>query len=363
MIHDSTTARLSLDHISIKFDEVTAVDDVSLDIESGEFFTLLGPSGCGKTTLLRSVAGFYRQSSGTIRLGDTVLDDVPAHRRDTGMVFQNYAVFPHLNVWDNIAYGLKSRGIKGEESNRRVREAIELVDLGPYKDRMPKQLSGGQQQRVVIARAVVIQPRVLLMDEPLANLDAKLRVRLRNELKVLQRTLGTTTVYVTHDQEEALSLSDRIAVMSLGKVLQVGTPEQIYDTPASLNVAQFIGEGNFFKGEVVAPKTVNVSGALFEDISGLDAVGSTQWIGFRPHDAVLCDKGDTGKNTLRGVIGSMSYLGSSLRYEVDCGLGQSVSIQSAPEGARLREGQEVAVKILPSHTLVFSADDRESEDE
>src|SRR5690606_3158312 len=179
--HISSSVRL--DGVSITFGDVVAVSNANLSIESGEFFTLLGPSGCGKTTLLRAIAGFYRQSEGTIMLGDQRVDDVPAHRRDTGMVFQNYAVFPHLSVWDNVAYGLKSRGITGEQASSRIREALEMVDLVGYEKRMPKQLSGGQQQRVVIARAVVIRPRVLLMDEPLANLDAKLRIRLRNDLK------------------------------------------------------------------------------------------------------------------------------------------------------------------------------------
>ena len=224
MARELVRSRLRLETITIQFPGVKAVDRATVDVQPGEFFTLLGPSGCGKTTLLRTIAGFYRQNEGHVYFNDDCVDNVPAHKRDTGMVFQNYAVFPHLTVQQNVAYGLRARKIDKAESAERVREALELVDLAGYEQRKPRQLSGGQQQRVVVARAIVIRPRILLMDEPLANLDAKLRVRLRAELRELQRRLGITTIYVTHDQDEALSLSDRIAVMSHGKILQVGSP-------------------------------------------------------------------------------------------------------------------------------------------
>jgi ABC-type Fe3+/spermidine/putrescine transport system ATPase subunit len=233
----SNSASVAISHVDIRYGEALAVSDADLRIEPGSFFTLLGPSGCGKTTLLRTIAGFIRQSAGEILIGDSRIDHLPPHRRDTGMVFQNYAIFPHLSVYDNIAYGLKAKNVTGGERATRIDEALQMVDLNGYEKRLPRELSGGQQQRVVIARALAVRPRVLLMDEPLANLDAKLRVRLRNDIRMLQQELGITTVYVTHDQDEALSLSDRIAVMSHGRVEQVGTPDEIYERPVSLNVA------------------------------------------------------------------------------------------------------------------------------
>ncbi len=353
-----SASNVTLRNITVRFGEVVAVDDVSLAIETGEFFTLLGPSGCGKTTLLRAIAGFYRQSTGSIHLGDTLLDDVPAYNRDTGMVFQNYAVFPHLNVWDNVAYGLKSRGIKGEAASQRIRDALEMVDLGGLEKRMPKQLSGGQQQRVVIARAVVIRPRVLLMDEPLANLDAKLRVRLRNDLKALQRHLGITTVYVTHDQEEALSLSDRIAVMSHGRVLQNDVPSAVYHTPANLQVAQFIGEGNFLQARVDGTDTATIGDVTFRlPTAGLRG---NIWIGFRPQDVVV---DGVGGNQLRGTIGTSMYLGSYIRYEVDCGLGKPVTVQvsAEPNADALPEGTPINLAIPADRILSFPGDDIEDD--
>ncbi len=228
---------------------VRAVDRVDLEIKAGEFFTLLGPSGCGKTTLLRMIAGFNTIDEGNIYFNDQVINHIPAHRRNIGMVFQNYAIFPHLSVRENVAYGLKARKIKGAELEKRVNEGLELMAISEYRDRQPSQLSGGQQQRVALARAVVIHPAVLLMDEPLSNLDAKLRVQMRTSIKKLQMGLNITTIYVTHDQEEALAISDRIAVMHDGHVEQVGEPEEIYTRPANTFVANFIGVSGFVDGQ------------------------------------------------------------------------------------------------------------------
>lgn len=356
---------VELSGITIRFGSVTGVDNVSLSIPSGEFFTLLGPSGCGKTTLLRSIAGFYRQSEGNISLGGTIVDDIPAHRRDTGMVFQNYAVFPHLNVWDNVAYGLKTRKVSGAEAEERIRDAIAMVDLTGYEKRMPKELSGGQQQRVVIARAVAIRPRVLLMDEPLANLDAKLRVRLRNDLKTLQRKLGITTIYVTHDQEEALSLSDRIAVMSGGRVLQVGSPEEIYTAPADLKVAEFIGEGNFLRGDAqgdgAAIITLSNGAVMTASGSGSEQRGDV-WIGFRPQDVRIADASTT-TNVLQGTLVQRTYLGSDVRFEIDAGLDRPVSVQlNATEvPTTFTEGARIALTIAPSQVMVFPGQDKGGE--
>ena len=228
-----------------KYGDFTALKQVNLEIQPGEFFTLLGPSGCGKTTLLRMIAGFNSVDGGEIRFDDKVINNVEAHKRDIGMVFQNYAIFPHLTVAENVAYGLKARKTPKQEIPGRVEEALKLVQIEKLKDRKPNELSGGQQQRVALARAFVIEPSVLLMDEPLSNLDAKLRVQMRTVIKKLQKRLGITTVYVTHDQEEALAISDRIAVMKEGNIMQVGTPEQIYKKPENAFVAGFIGTSNF----------------------------------------------------------------------------------------------------------------------
>lgn len=368
MSFPSTTHGVELDGITVRFGNVTAVSNANLEVRAGEFFTLLGPSGCGKTTLLRAIAGFYRQSEGTISLAGTVIDDIPAHARDTGMVFQNYAVFPHLNVHDNIAYGLNSRKVGSAESDQRIREAIELVDLGGLENRMPKELSGGQQQRVVIARAVVIRPRVLLMDEPLANLDAKLRVRLRNDLKLLQRKLGITTIYVTHDQEEALSLSDRIAVMSGGEVLQVGTPEEIYTQPSTINVAQFIGEGNFLRGTAKRTGKGNSSEVTIPGFGPLVAAGAGSeitgdvWVGFRPQDVTLRSESETFNGAV-GILRAKTYFGSYVRFEIDLGLDKNVSVQlnAVNLASNIVEGSKVAFHVEPGQIMVFPGEEEVGE--
>ena len=233
-----------------RYGDFTALNGVSLDIHEGEFFTLLGPSGCGKTTLLRMIAGFNSIEGGDFYFGEKRINDVAAHKRDIGMVFQNYAIFPHLTVKENVAYGLKARKVGKKEIDTRVAEALELVQISHLADRKPNELSGGQQQRVALARAFVIEPSVLLMDEPLSNLDAKLRVQMRTVIKKLQRRLGITTIYVTHDQEEALAISDRIAVMKDGNIMQIGTPNEIYAKPQNPFVAGFIGVSNFLDCDV-----------------------------------------------------------------------------------------------------------------
>jgi iron(III) transport system ATP-binding protein len=241
-----TTIRI--DRISRSFGAVRAVDDVSLTIGEGQLFTLLGPSGCGKTTLLRMIAGFADVQAGSIWFGDQRIDALPAHRRNIGMVFQNYAIFPNLTVADNVAYGLRARKVKAADIPARVEQALERVRLGGYGARWPHQLSGGQLQRVAIARVLVIEPAVLLFDEPLSNLDAQLRVEMRVEIRRLQQSLGLTAVYVTHDQEEALAISDRIAILRGGKIEQIGSPEEIYRRPQTAFVAEFLGGTNMLPG-------------------------------------------------------------------------------------------------------------------
>jgi ABC-type Fe3+/spermidine/putrescine transport system ATPase subunit len=284
------------------------------------------------------------------------------------MVFQNYAIFPHLDVQGNVAYGLAGRGVRGAEAAARVAETLAMVDLAGLERRMPAQLSGGQQQRVVIARAIAVRPRVLLMDEPLANLDAKLRVRLRNDLRLLQRRLGITTIYVTHDQEEALCLSDRIAVMSGGRILQVGAPEDVYARPALLRVAEFIGEGNFLRGTADGPDAAAVvtlgNGARLA-ARGLGAqLRGEVWVGVRPQDVALNGadaRVDDG--ALAGTVRSRTYAGSQVRYDVDCGLERPVAVHAGaagPSGA-LREGARVALEVAPSQVMLFPGSDEDVE--
>ena len=237
---------IKIDHVCKKYGENVIIPDLTANIKNGEFFTLLGPSGCGKTTLLRMIAGFNTIEAGTISFGDQVINDLPAYQRNIGMVFQSYAIFPHLTVRKNVEYGLRIRKLPKDEMNRRVDEMLKLVRIDEYQDRLPERLSGGQQQRVALARAIVIHPQVLLMDEPLSNLDAKLRIEMRTVIRDIQRQVGITTVYVTHDQEEALAISDRIAVMNHGVIQQVGTPHRIYSRPANVFVATFIGHSNLF---------------------------------------------------------------------------------------------------------------------
>jgi len=357
---------IMLERVNVAFGSYRAVQEANLVIDPGEFFTLLGPSGCGKTTLLRTIAGFNRQTSGSITLGDIVVNDIPAHKRDAGMVFQNYAIFPHLNVEKNVAFGLKEAGVPAGEISQRVAETLRMVDLAGYETRMPRQLSGGQQQRVVIARTIIKRPRVLLMDEPLANLDAKLRIRLRRDLKQLQQKLGLTTIYVTHDQEEALSLSDRIAVMSGGKILQVGHPEDIYERPTSLSVAEFIGEGTFLRGEFDKNGTVRLGNGTIMQLEMQE--GNTQnimpgavWIGFRPHDAVIATEG--APNILSGRVCEAIYLGSQIRLELDCGLNRLVAAQfdSRALPARHILGQQLSISVSPGRIMLFAGAQEEKE--
>jgi spermidine/putrescine transport system ATP-binding protein len=260
---------VELHNVSKLFGEITAVDDVDLQISDGEFFSLLGPSGCGKTTTLRMIAGFEQPTVGEIYLHGRPVAGIPAHKRPVNTVFQNYALFPHMTIWQNVAFGLEMKKVPKDEINRRVGEALELVQLGGMGERKPKQLSGGQQQRVALARALVNHPEVLLLDEPLGALDLKLRKEMQFELKQIQERLGITFIYVTHDQEEALTMSDRIAVMDAGKVQQVGTPREIYEHPNNRFVADFIGETNF------VPATVKeIEQFVTLDIGSVDVLGT-----------------------------------------------------------------------------------------
>ena len=288
---------IHFEHIVKKYGENVIIPDLNLDVREGEFFTLLGPSGCGKTTLLRMVAGFNSIEGGTIAFNGRVINDIAPNKRNIGMVFQNYAVFPHMTVRENVAFGLENRHLPKNEIKRRVDEILETVKITQYADRLPERLSGGQQQRVALARAIVIHPQVLLMDEPLSNLDAKLRIEMRTVIRDIQRQVGITTVYVTHDQEEALAISDRIAVINHGEIQQIGTPHHIYSRPANVFVATFIGHSNLFYATL--SKKNGKTEIVFRDGCRLEMNnliddckdGQEVIVGVRPEEFYVSDKG------------------------------------------------------------------------
>jgi ABC-type Fe3+/spermidine/putrescine transport system ATPase subunit len=314
---------ITIQGVARAFGTVRAVDDVSIAVRDGEFFTLLGPSGCGKTTLLRMVAGFCELDQGRILFGEQRIDTLPPHKRNTGMVFQNYAVFPNLTVGGNVAYGLRARSVRGEESRERVERALKLVQLDGYGERWPHQLSGGQLQRVAIARAIVIEPHVLLLDEPLSNLDAKLRVEMRGEIRRLQKLLGITVLYVTHDQEEALAISDRIAVMRAGRVEQIAGPSEIYDRPATPFVASFVGTTNLLNGVIRGREgdtaEIAVAGATLRLVGVAGNSGDKVVLSLRPEALRLLtavEAAPGGWATLAGTLGEIEYLGPVTRFTV-----------------------------------------------
>jgi spermidine/putrescine transport system ATP-binding protein len=339
-----------------RYEETTAVDSIDASINAGEFFSLLGPSGCGKTTTLRMIAGFVRPTAGEILLDGVDVAQVPPHRRNVHTVFQNYALFPHLDVFDNVAFGLRRRRVAKDEVRQRVNEAIDLVELGGLGGRRPQQLSGGQQQRVALARALVLRPAVLLLDEPLGALDAKIRKQLRMELKSLQEEVGITFVFVTHDQEEALSMSDRVAVMSAGRIEQIGTPAAVYESPATVFVADFLGVSNLMDAETVdrGPHhcTVAVGDFRLRAACGdLSASGAVKIVA-RPERVRLLEHGDHQGNCLPGMVERTVYVGASLQVMVRLATGAQVQASIANTGGTddYRQGTPVSVH-LPADAL------------
>jgi len=334
-----------------RYGDFTALNGVSLNIKEGEFFTLLGPSGCGKTTLLRMIAGFNSIEGGDFYFGDKRINDVPAHKRDIGMVFQNYAIFPHLTVKENVAYGLKARKVGKKEMEERVEEALKLVQIEHLSDRKPSELSGGQQQRVALARAFVIEPSVLLMDEPLSNLDAKLRVQMRTVIKKLQRRLGITTIYVTHDQEEALAISDRIAVMKDGNIMQIGTPNEIYAKPQNPFVAGFIGVSNFLDCDVDGGK-ITIQGEMTIDIPVKQEYKGKGKLSARPEQLFFSDSGMPGK------ILFSTFLGDFIEYEVMLDNGQSLIVNEYTKDTASvhADGEQVFLNFDPSRISLYVAE-------
>lgn len=308
---------IAVDHVIKKYGDITIIPDLSTHIRNGEFFTLLGPSGCGKTTLLRMIAGFNSIEGGLIKFDETVINQIPAQKRNIGMVFQSYAIFPHLTVRENVEYGLKIRKVPKSEMKQRVDDILRVVKIEEYQDRLPERLSGGQQQRVALARAIVIHPQVLLMDEPLSNLDAKLRIEMRSAIRDVQKQVGITTVYVTHDQEEALAISDRIAVMKLGEIQQIGTPQDIYSRPYNAFVSTFIGHSNLFYGTIrkqdgkVAVVFNNGYETVMDNLLDTVTDGQEVVISVRPEEFSIQEDG------LECQIASRTFLGKYTNYFLD----------------------------------------------
>jgi len=360
-----------LDQVTKRFHEVVAVDDLSLDVEQGEFFSMLGPSGCGKTTTLRMIGGFEETTGGTIYLGDADVTGLPPFKRDVNTVFQNYALFPHLNVRENVAFGLRRKKVNNAEIDQRVVAMLELVEMPGYEDRKPSQLSGGQQQRVALARALINHPKVLLLDEPLGALDLKLRKQMQIELKRIQTEVGITFIYVTHDQEEAMTMSDRIAVMRAGRIEQLGTPEELYERPRTEFVAGFLGVSNLLGGSVVGRDDAFVS-VRIADGTVLRAPGdsvngsATVRIGVRPEKLRVTPleegagpaQAEGGLNSLDGTILDASYIGVSTQYLVKTRDGHRLTVyaqnlETGGAAEALADGHPVRLTWQPQHTFVI----------
>ncbi len=334
---------LHVEEVTRSFGAVSAVDRLTLSIETGEFITLLGPSGCGKTTALRLIAGFERPNRGVIRFAGQDVTERTPQQRGFGMVFQSYALFPHLNVFENIAFGLRARRLGMDEIRKRVSAALEIVDLAPYADRAVQALSGGQQQRVALARALAIEPPLLLLDEPLSNLDQALRVQTRNDLRRLVKELGITAVFVTHDQEEAFDLSDRIAVMQAGRIHQIGSPRHLYENPADRFVAGFVGRANVFRGRI-APGGVRMSGEVVWRIGGdrpsiRAEPGQSCSVLVRPEDLRFGEGEEISETAIDGVVRDRRFRGGSVLYRVE-----TSSLEGEPGG----EGDDSVIEIIGS---------------
>jgi spermidine/putrescine transport system ATP-binding protein len=358
-----------LERVTKRFADVTAVDDLTLEIDRGEFFSLLGPSGCGKTTTLRMIGGFEDPSAGSVFLAGSDVTDLPPYRRDVNTVFQSYALFPHLSVADNVAFGPRRKRVAKGEIEIRVREVLRLVDLEGFQERKPLQLSGGQQQRVALARALVNDPRLLLLDEPLGALDLKLRKQMQLELKRIQEEVGITFLYVTHDQEEAMTMSNRLAVMRNGRIEQIGVPEDIYEHPSTEFVAGFLGASNLLDGRVAdrgpASATVVVDGGsrIHVPAERLNGTSDVVKVGVRPEKIHLArDEGDVqaGWNAVPGVLRMASFVGVSYQFSVDGPAGRALTVYAQNSGGDGVPGPGERVRLMwrPEHTFVVEPDPR-----
>jgi spermidine/putrescine transport system ATP-binding protein len=353
-----------LERVSKLFGDVAAVDDLSLDIPEGEFFSMLGPSGCGKTTTLRMIGGFEEPSYGTVYLGGRDVTSLPPYKRDVNTVFQSYALFPHLDVFENVAFGLRRKKVAKDEVDRRVKEAMSLVDLTGFEKRKPPQMSGGQQQRVALARALVNHPKVLLLDEPLGALDLKLRKQMQLELKRIQQEVGITFVYVTHDQEEAMTMSNRLAVMRHGKIDQIGPPEAVYESPATEFVAGFLGASNLLDGRVTGRDNGRTSidlaagGAVSALTDRVPAGISTVKVGVRPEKITIVPDDGTApadRNHVSGLLRMSTYIGVNYQYKVEGPGGHELTVyvqNLGATGTHPQPGQKVRLEWLPEHTFV-----------
>jgi spermidine/putrescine transport system ATP-binding protein len=344
-------ADVRIDGVTKRFDDVIAVDDLTLEIEAGSFFALLGPSGCGKTTTLRMIGGFEEPSEGAIYLGDREVSGLPSYKRDVNTVFQSYALFPHLSIFENVAFGLRRKGTGKAEVTERVGQALELVDLGAFGKRKPAQLSGGQQQRVALARALVNRPRVLLLDEPLGALDLKLRKQMQLELKGIQHEVGITFVHVTHDQEEAMTMADEIAVMNGGHIEQLGSPTDLYETPRTAFVAGFLGVSNLIAGEVKDGAVVTANGTQIR-VDSLDRSAGAVSIGVRPEKIQI--NGDE-PNRIPGRVLESAYIGVATQYVVGTDVGRLMVFAQNTSGAAetVGAGSSVTLTFNPESTFVL----------
>jgi spermidine/putrescine transport system ATP-binding protein len=351
----SSTADVRLDHVTKEFDDVKAVDDLSLEIERGSFFALLGPSGCGKTTTLRMIGGFEQPTEGTIYLGDEPVSGRPPYKRDVNTVFQSYALFPHLTIFENVAFGLRRRGVRGSDVRGRVLDILDLVGLKGLDKRKPRQLSGGQQQRVALARALVNKPRVLLLDEPLGALDLKLRKQMQLELKAIQNDVGITFIHVTHDQEEAMTMADRIAIMNAGRIEQLGTPSDLYERPQTAFVASFLGISNLLPGTILGPGSVRLDDGTEVRVPETTLNGRTGKVavGVRPEKIRL---GHGEENQLTGRLLETAYVGVATQYVLETRCGNvSVYVQNSEPGA----AEQAPSKISWSPDSTFVVDSTE----
>ena len=354
---------VQVENVFKSFGDINAVNGVSLDIEEGQFYSLLGPSGCGKTTLLRLIAGFEKPTSGQVFIDNTSMEGIEPNLRPTNMVFQNYAIFPHLNVEENVAYGLRNKRENRTNQNKLVGEALELVGLTGLNKRSANALSGGQKQRVALARALILKPKVLLLDEPLSALDKKLREQMQSELRHLQRAVGITFVLVTHDQYEALTMSDRVAVMFDGKVAQEASPRDLYELPTSQKVASFIGEMTFIEGEIIGQnKSLKVQSEIFGQItidkSRVFGQSSKRIVlGIRPEKITIVPKTSQSKNLVSGKIIDVSYFGETTNYKVSCGTIETLTISSQNSVGQLSYsvGEKIQLKADLDNIIAFSA--------
>ena len=348
---------VAIENITVAYGSTKPVENLSLTVEKGEFLSLLGPSGCGKTTTLRAVAGFIQPSLGTIRVGGTSVNGVPPNKRNMGMVYQDYALFPHMTIAQNVAFGMKMRGAARADMDKRVGEMLALLQLSGMGTRYPSQLSGGQQQRIALARALVINPAVLLLDEPMAALDKQLRGAMQFELRALQRKFGITTIFVTHDQEEALSLSDRIAVMQGGRILQVDSPIAVYDYPATRFVAEFIGTANLIPGEVKGHEG-NESLVQLAGVPGLQRLAERRPIGtielmLRPERFKISSSQTVPGNSITGTVHNAVFVGNAIKYQIDGPTGILRVDAPASGDAPFKRGDTVTLSWSTNDARVF----------